>query len=287
MMEWLTLLILVPAIVIPIVILFGFAGCGFTAGTYTPTVVAAPVLKEARAFKNEPTIRIEWTDSNTDTVEFEVERVPEGPGPGYQGGGSHFHDTQLTPGDTYSYRVRAKRTYDGEYSEYSETATAVPWANAFNSNLSAGGTDVVITNTCVVQRFDPGSLARGGNRIAVTLQALNNGLRALAMTVSAPAPSGDAYDSQMPLTLIAGPFDAGPAQALRLEAAYDVQPQAPILIAFDIDTPGHTRFASASGCTAYTRSGVEAHLGDRSQGFTPHPGEVWAVTSIDVATEWP
>jgi hypothetical protein len=285
-MEWLTLLIVVPALVIPIVILLGFAGCEFKPGAFS-AAVAAPVLTRARPLSDAATIRIEWTNSNADPVEFEVDRMPEGPGPAFQGNATFFEDTMLRPGDTYSYKVRAKRLADGQYSEYSETATAAPWANAFNANLAAGGTDVVVTNTCVVQRFDDKSLARGGNRVAVTLQALNNGLRVLAMTLSAPAPSGDAYDSQIPMTLLAGPFDAGPAQALRLEAIHDVEPRVPLLIAFDVDTPGHTRFASADYCTAYTRGGVEAHLSDRSQGFTAHPNEVWAITAIDVATEWP
>jgi hypothetical protein len=69
-MDWLVLLLLVPAIVVPIVLLFGFAGC-----SYNPQQVAsAPMIVSAiplDAF----TVELQWTDSNGAPATYEVERT--------------------------------------------------------------------------------------------------------------------------------------------------------------------------------------------------------------------
>lgn len=110
-MEWVTLLVVAPAMLIPLVILFGFAGCSarLSPGPLLPPVVtlATPV--------DERTIRLEWTNPNSSTVRFDILRTPEGPGPPpADNQQSPFIDQQLTPGVTYAYRVRAIRLSDGE-----------------------------------------------------------------------------------------------------------------------------------------------------------------------------
>jgi hypothetical protein len=52
MAEWLTLVLLVPAIVVPVVLVFGFAGCGFRAGSTSPPSI------DATAGKSFNTIRV-------------------------------------------------------------------------------------------------------------------------------------------------------------------------------------------------------------------------------------
>ena len=55
MTEWLLLLLLVPAIVVPVVLLFGFAGCGFEG--YVP--LSAPIIESAIG-TSVSSIRLTW-----------------------------------------------------------------------------------------------------------------------------------------------------------------------------------------------------------------------------------
>ena len=69
-MDWLLLVLLLAAIIVPIVLLFGFAGCTYTppVGRSTPTIVGATPLD---AF----TVELLWTDSNGVPATYEVERT--------------------------------------------------------------------------------------------------------------------------------------------------------------------------------------------------------------------
>ena len=71
------LLLLVPAILIPVVLLFGFAGCGafLEVGAATPVIASATPL-------DPQTAEVRWTDPNTVPVSFEVERRKGSDAPG-------------------------------------------------------------------------------------------------------------------------------------------------------------------------------------------------------------
>lgn len=71
------LLLLVPAILIPVVLLFGFAGCGafLEVGAATPVIASATPL-------DPQTVEVRWTDPNTVPVSFEVERRKGSDAPG-------------------------------------------------------------------------------------------------------------------------------------------------------------------------------------------------------------
>lgn len=288
-MEWLSLLLLVPAILIPIVILFGFSGCGFSAGG-SPGL-GAPVFTSLLPV-NEHEIRLEWTNPNSASVRFELLRTPEGPvqppSPLHQ---THYYDTQLTPGETYSYRVRAISTFVGESSEYSPAVTAVTWANAFTANLAANGQDADISHGCVVQRFDPPSLSRGGNLVRIVAQAAGNADLHIQTISLSGLSGGGGVNAQTPIDVFPGPYTSA-SNVVTIKARYRLEPHKPLLVAFDLDSPGHTRFGPATDVTAYTKDGTpqqpvrEAGVANRS-GFTEHPKQVWIVTSIDVATQWP
>jgi hypothetical protein len=74
-------------------------------------------------------INLTWTDNSPDETDFRVERSPNG-STGWQEIGTvdaditTYDDTDLVCGTTYHYRVRAYRSGDGRYSEYSNVDDA-------------------------------------------------------------------------------------------------------------------------------------------------------------------
>src|ERR1700686_226505 len=77
MAEWLILLLLVPADVVPVVLLVGFAGCDQVFGLETvvipPPVPVVPVIVSAVG-KSGTVITLTWTYSGS-AAEFEFERM--------------------------------------------------------------------------------------------------------------------------------------------------------------------------------------------------------------------
>ena len=69
-MDWLVLLLLVPAIVVPIVLLFGFAGCS----SHPQRVASAPTIVSAIPL-DAISVELQWTDSNGVPATYEVERT--------------------------------------------------------------------------------------------------------------------------------------------------------------------------------------------------------------------
>jgi hypothetical protein len=65
MAEWLILLLLVPAIVVPVVLLVGFTGCTFVPNIGVPTIVFADALSDS-------SIAVKWY-GNFDI--FQLERI--------------------------------------------------------------------------------------------------------------------------------------------------------------------------------------------------------------------
>jgi hypothetical protein len=289
-MEWLTLLLLVPAIVIPVIVLFGFAGCGAEIG---PGVLTAPTITLAKPV-DEHTIRVEWTNPNFSATRVEILRTPEGPGPPPTADQqSPFLDKQLTPGVTYSYRIRAVRDSDGETSDYSDVAFATTWVNTFTANFEEAGENVDASGDCLVQRFDPPSLSRGGNLVRIEAKAASNAklvVSKISVSYASASTVADLYDSDNTPVEIIGPFSAEPSLTFVVEAPFRVETFRPLLVAFDVSAPGNTRKRSASNVSAFTKAGTpeapvaEASLPDRS-GFSAHANEVWMITRLAVGTE--
>jgi hypothetical protein len=309
-MEWLILLLLVPAIVVPVVLSMGFAGCGFSVpGAGPPTlqfVSATPLLSPSR-------VELAWTSTDGGPVTFKVRRrkgseqwlppveVEPNGGPGQP---HTFVDPPLQgveweplqPGTTYSYGLQSIRTADGSDSLWSADADVKTYALAFSSGLPPSGFDEPVTRDCVVQRLSPGSLSHGGNLIAITLIGPTNGELVLShVTVSRPALAGDDYDSasspvdltNMPVILHPGIPERLPPGEIKVEA------DEALLIAFDIETVGHARLARGVAHTAYIKRApnvdakiTEAGTQNRA-GFTEQPNELWFVDTISIATKWP
>jgi hypothetical protein len=127
-MEWLILLLLVPAILVPIVLLCGFAGCFLDsigeAGPPPP-----PTNLKATAIGTDG-IKLEWTDTSEGTVTFNVERLdadtfeviaPNASSPSEDGG--------RNDGTDHTYRVTASEAGFADSGPSNEaTATTHPQA---------------------------------------------------------------------------------------------------------------------------------------------------------------
>jgi hypothetical protein len=143
-MDWLILILLVPAIIVPIVLLWGFAGCG-EFGTAAPDKTPAPTNLKATA-KGTNLITLEWQNNAAETAKFKVTRVEEGSSPPppkvYDNlAGKTFDDTMdVKEGTTYFYEVNAGSPsgYDSDPSNQS-AATAFP---AVPSDVKATPEDV-------------------------------------------------------------------------------------------------------------------------------------------------
>jgi hypothetical protein len=293
-MEWLTLLLLIPAIVIPLVVLFGFSGCSFEPGTFVAPP-AAPVLISAVP-GDETSITLTWVNPEMAPVEFEIERQPPFATPPAPVATTTFTDRFLTAGAEFSYTVRARRTADGELSSPSSTAMARTFADAFNVDLTSGGAAVDFSADTLVQRFEPIALSRGGNVINVTMQAAGNAplvISKVTFSAADPAPTADPFDSEtQPVeSEVAGPFTIDPGTTFSAQTRFVVDPGKPLLVAFDVGAPGNTLIAVASGCTAFRKQGTpatpstEAALKDRTA-FTALSNQVAVIPLIKVATEW-
>jgi hypothetical protein len=299
-MEWLALLLLIPLIVIPLVVLFGFAGCSFEPGV-APNLPQAPVLVSAVP-GDETSITLEWTNPEMAPVAFQIERTPpfavppapitESPFPDR----FVFTDRSLTAGTEYAYKVRARRTADNEASLPSDTATARTWAEAFRVDLTATGQNIDLSADTLVQRFEPGALGVGGNLIIISMQAAGNAplvISKLTLSTADTSLNADPFDSaaQPVESEVAGPFVLDPGTTFSTKTSFAVDPGKPLLVAFDVGAPGSTRIAPAVNCTAYLKLGTpavpitEAALRDRTA-YAAQLNQVAVIPVVQMATEW-
>ncbi|MCV6981464.1 hypothetical protein H7I53_14675 [Mycolicibacterium pulveris] len=152
MTEWLLLVLLVPAIVVPVVLLLGFAGCDEVFGLdRIEEPEPAPVIESATG-KSLGVITLTWVIDPTATeIEFERTKVnPMGPsGPPYRFSvtaslASHDDDAALEPATTYTYTAKAKFA-DGDLSLSSAPVTGTtlppPTFDAAGAGGSGSGTN--------------------------------------------------------------------------------------------------------------------------------------------------
>ena len=150
MIEWLLLLLLVPAVVLPVVLLLGFAGCGFE-GQGGPSV---PLVITGATATSPSTVKLNWTGGWATDIEFQRDKRPK---PGQNPEPPHLFvttrslettvdDDGLSADSVYEYMVR--QLYgDGQGSEWSpivrvETpAVVVPVPSVTFDTVSGGHTD--------------------------------------------------------------------------------------------------------------------------------------------------
>ena len=302
-MEWLVSLLVVPAIVAAIVLLFGFTGCSFDRlGIEPPTILSAtPLVPDLSAIPPLPLrVAVKFMHESLSAATFQAERTKGGEAssdtfPVEVSGGPvnfQFVDESVEPATEYSYRLIAVRTDTGAKS-FSEPATVETFGRVFTAGLAL---NALVPGACIVQRLALGTFTRPSNLISITVRAASNGALALSkVTISSPAPSGDAFDSAgTPIEftpLPAMPVPAGQAAALP-SVEFNVNADAAPLIAFDVGDPGNAALTGGVPHTAFIKQPAaggqitEAGTADRS-GFTEQPNILWLIDAVDVATKWP
>jgi hypothetical protein len=140
MAEWLILLLLVPAVVVPAVLLFGFAGCNPIFGL-DPTVLAVPPVMESVTGTSISSITVTWTHDHTGDFEIERTRLPDPSKPPPLPGDPEYEpktfpapapplsyeDSGLVRATVYQYRVRVVYS-DGGTGDWSERLTGATQA---------------------------------------------------------------------------------------------------------------------------------------------------------------
>ena len=280
-LEWLVLVFGIPAILIPVVLLWGFAGCGGASvgdiGAQRPTNLRATGISAS-------VIRLTWDDPNMAPVAFEVERTKEGESiPEVLSSTTTFDDTGLQEATTYFYKVRAIRLSDNDESDLSEQAAGRTIGVAFETDLTTD--EGAHEGFTVVQRIEParlrystlaGDILTPGARVRITVRGSTSGSLTLdRIYISQPAASGDPYDSAGDLSPVASGVDVAANIAVILPLIdYDLERTRPLLIAFDISAnPGSGMFASSLACRQPRRPRISARrrLRRRSTIASPLP----------------
>lgn len=295
MLEWLILVIVVPAVVVPVVLLTGFAGCDRVFGLDGRFVPPPPIITLCDAIGLD-SVSLAWTFADN-SHSFIVERtqLPGGEPTTFDVDSLSHTDNNLAEGSTYLYRVRAINKLNGELTEWSASAsakthsfyTAFEWKDyeeVFSRNTPGWA------GQCIVQRIEAVRLMKSGGKVRLTLRASST-MDALIKRVylSRPegSPSRDPYDPDIDLTsLITTPFTIAANTTFQLPTTdYNLDENAPLLIAVDfadspasgIRTSDHaenvgTIHVPPDEAQTFFRPGTEgAALQDRT-GFDPTPG---------------
>ena len=292
MAEWLILLLLVPAVVVPVVLLVGFAGCDKLFGLQhvdtPPPVPVVPIIVSAMG-KSGTVITLSWTYSGS-AADFEFERMklPERTREMFTAAASPHDDDNngqgLEPGTDYLYRVRAIGS-DGEASDWSSPepnilGTTLPFETTFawTPEEQARSRDAPgFQAFSIVQRIEAITLTRSGTRVRLTLRAASVGNASIAsiyISKPDPAPGKDPYDSDSDLTLVSSAVVVPANNSLPLPAIrYQLDAEQPLLIAIDFSAALPSAIKAVDNVlgteasTYYKAPAAEAANPDRT-GFT-------------------
>jgi hypothetical protein len=321
MSEWLILVLLIPAIVVPVVLLVGFAGCSFREGSLS----SAPIIDSAIGDGLDPitltgAIALTWhlapSDDATAAHTFEIERTPPNspPDPLISVPDSPFEDTDLAtsnvdPGtgivEAYQYRVRRVRTSDGSQTGFSTPASSPTFVVAFGGQnfLAAGVSASVGGGFCLIQRIESSQLIYGGLNVQIVLHGASAGSLSIdRVYISQPAgalPYGPAsdltkiYDIGDPSTPM--PFVLGVDEVKSLPIVnYVLNQNQPLLIAFDLSPAmsGQVRLldlpppppGQQPGVTQYASpvAAAEAASPTRSANYAEFPNRLICIEVITV-----
>ncbi|RBP45375.1 fibronectin type III domain protein [Roseimicrobium gellanilyticum] len=292
-MEWTLLVLLVPFIIVPVVLLWGYAGCSFEARGYFPSIPADVTVTEV----GPGFVALTWTHEAVAGVTFEVdvfkeqETVPVT----LMSDVTSARAERLLPSTLYRFQVRA--LYGGFDTDPSSevSATTLPPVRCFTSSLSMDQT--LVEGFCLAQRLEPAVLAAGGFHVFITVRGPNSGSLVLdRVYISQPAAVGNPYDSAGDLTMVATAVSVPQGMSLPLPVVqYTLDPSRPLLVIFDINsTQGTVRnqsFVPASQATCFVKGATaEAAVADRipnaaNPGAQPYvvSDTIYLIETIDVA----
>jgi hypothetical protein len=302
LIEWLILLWLVPAILVPVVLLGGFAGCSFEPTRVDPPpVISAPTNVTAAAISPSE-IDLSWTNQNASAVTFQVHRFPPAPDPEVVipvGAVTSFPDTGLTADTMYGYKIGVQNTNPEVVSEPEVFATTPlpPFQPTFSAvlNFDQAGLD----GWCLVQRIEPARLDFSGTHVRLTVRGSSAGnLQLNKITLAEAAAAGDPFDcAAAPVVVETGVLLTAGANHTTPDVLFDLDRTKPLLVAFEIGSPGNVRNVTVpqSDARMFFKIGTaaapvaEAEVVDRT-GYTlsvppgqPGTSTVYLVETIEVA----
>jgi len=295
MAEWLTLLLLIPAIIVPVILLTGFAACDRVFGLSSGPVTA-PTIDSATP-KDAVTITLVWEGGSGDHYQFERTNPDDtitnfnAPFPA-----KPLDDTGLLPASTYKYRVRVIDN-SGDPADWSNSvsATTLPVTSAYQKALTEDSANW--QGFTLVQRIEAAQLGATGPHVRITVQASSvSDASVNRLYISQAASTGQPYDSAPDLTQVYDfaanqqqPFvvPAGTTKQLPI-VAYTINRFQALLVAIDFSaTPVSgietTAAVPASEASAYflQTAGGEAAVQVRSANYQPSP-RVYFITNIEV-----
>lgn len=291
MMEWVLLALLVAAIVIPIVLLFGFAGCDLIFKLKDPdpgpsNLTAVAVSRSA--------ILLRWDPTGFEASRFEVRRkrsvdaIFELVSPPVLLD-TEFTDTGLDEDTSYDFRLTAVQLSD-DAAQGTSDVTAATLGKVFETTLPI---EAAGANRCVVQRIEPSRLARSGTRVQLTLALPSQApLLINGLSISHAAATGDLYDSDGPPTILVDVnaplfIPADPAAGFLALPVIDfaLDQSRALLVAFDTGLQGQVRLLTNVSQTEATSFASppgmqQAAVADRPSGFVP-VGSIALIQRID------
>lgn len=299
-MEWIALFILAPLVLIPMVMLWGYAGCGFSITLPAGPSIPANLVVTATTPSS---VSLSWTydsgEGEENAVIFEIERRKEGETTPVSSASmsNDFTDVGLLYSTLYHYRVRAVSGVLMSDFTPEVDATTQPPAPCFSAALTTNQTG--LQGYCIVQRIEPARLAAGGSRVFITIRGSTQGNLVIdRVFISRVGASGNPYDSGGDNKLVASAVQVPANTAVQLSmVAYDLDRTRPLLVSFDInDTAGNgnVRYVSAvpaAEAVMYFRAATaEAGLEDRSPpvgnpGVPPYTvsNSIYLIETIEVA----
>jgi hypothetical protein len=285
-MEWLLLCLLVPAVVVPVVLLWGFAGCKFDPQLQILTpqnLVATPISVTE--------ISLKWDNTDPNPVRFEVHRATDGTSfdlyatvdqEAFVDPTSDPTLPPLQPGITYSYKVIGVRK-DNPDNRSSDSNIDAARPLAFVADLSVTQQiPIPPSEYTFVLRISPSRLHNSGTKVRVTVQGAPSGNVMLTRVfLSRAAPAGDPYDS-LPAGNPGGLTQVGAAVPLTDDQAkpltlpfipYALDPSQDLLVAFDFTAAAgqaNIRYDPSPGVALHFGQGFqEAGVADRAAGYVP------------------
>jgi len=302
--DWLILLLALPAVIAPVVLLCGFAGCKTLLGFEDPIlIVAAPQNLRAESIGfDQITLAWDYLAPPPEPVTFEVELNQASPQVMTFATGlvdRFFTHSGLQAGRAFFYRVRAVRTSDQRPSEWVPEppllATTLEFQTAFDTttNPNAPAAGVNAAGDCIVQRIQGSALLQGGGLVRITLIGLATQTTQLnAVTISQPLliPTPEPWDAaDLPVPVTFGGSAAVTLQnglaAVSDTISYPVEAGRDLLIAFDFNAGSQNVLRrTVTGAQAYTRNNTaEATIQDRSAGYATINNVVHCIAKIEVA----
>jgi hypothetical protein len=317
-----SIMLFVPsaAILLAIVILFGFSGC-FVDATGTggpPEGPEEPEEPEKPKKPDEPSevpapsdlvgvgigrtqIDLTWNDNAMNSTHFRLTRAENGGSPvtiadnlpvaatNPQG---HSDTDQLVEGQLYQYQVFASAGgMESAGSNLADVSTLTMKVCFDDGPTATTGEDrFAVSGRTLVQRIAAALLDFSGPTIRLTVRAASASNLALgAIFISQPAPAGDQWDSAPDLTPVLFQGNTGIVvtagnNAVSDEIVYALDKTQDLIVAFDLVDPANTRQTTGvAGAQGFLRMGPpEAGVADRSQGYNLNDEMVLVVEKIEV-----